>query len=224
MTWATAADIASVVSAGVAAAGLVSLFILWSQWRSEKAKAQQDQDDAKREQQMLSARDIGADLTAALDTLLESRSRLWADALDRPPADRVARAILATAAIRLTGVGLAKLSDAIHQAKRLEHRGRLDATLNLAKMVVPLVAKEDANLAAHMGAFDARYAKLEADTKAEVIKRELSRPEEDALAFLSIDGLVQTADVFMKLNDEVRRMNDRATELVSAIREAQGDA
>jgi hypothetical protein len=121
----------------------------------------------------------------------------------------VARSILAAAAIRATALTADRIESALALARSKGSGDELLRSIEFALSVLKTVGKEDLALISYLQDYDLRFSKLRDEVHEKLAKQAIIDAEHEILAFHSIDGLIQTSNVFLSLNDTVKDLRTK---------------
>ncbi|GAB5461089.1 hypothetical protein [Hoeflea alexandrii] len=222
--WEWAAQFGSFVGGVAAGGGFFGLYFVYRQWRDARAADQKEQEhrqqqeiDREAEKRQLALAKLADEISLSTDMLLIERSKLWAQALNRFPADTVARSVLAAAAIRTTLSTTNRIESALVLAKTKGFGDELLRSIQISLDVLQAVGKEDMSLVSHLQDYDLRFSKLRSENQQKLAKQPLTEAEHEMLAFHSMDGLIQTSNVFLALGEIVTDLGKKVDSLREEI-------
>lgn len=221
--WEWLSQVGSFLSGAAATLGLAGLYFIYLQWKdSRRAKVRAEEEQRTADLQ-LAVRKLVDEINLSSDMLLIERSKLWGQALNRNPRDFVARSVLAAAAVRTTLAATLRIETALTFARKNGLGGELLRSLDNALGILQLTGKEDLDLVRHLKDADARFLKLSADAHQRLRKEDLSEVEHEMLAFHSMEGLIQTSEVFLALEGSVQELGTKVTKLRDELSRNQQD-
>ena len=231
LTWEWAAQFGSFVGGVAAGAGLIGLVFLYFQWRDarkadQQAKDHRDREEERREtdERRLAMARLAEEITVSTNLLLVERSKLWAQALDRFPADIVARSVLAAAAVRTTISTTGRIEAALKFADSKGFGDELLRSIDVSLAVLGTIGKEDITLVNHLQDYDLRFSKLSSEIREKLAKQAKNEAEHEMLAFHSTDGLIQSSEVFMHLNASVTELGGKVRSLQEELERQKSKA
>ncbi len=224
LNWEWAAQFGSFVGGVATVVGLIGLFIVYRQWqdareadRAARQRRSKEQDEKNADERRLALARLAEEITLSTNMLLVERSKLWAQALDRFPADIVARSVLAAAAVRTTVSTTGRIESALKSAGSQGFGDELLRSIEISLGVLQTVGKEDLALVKHMQDYDLRFSRLSSEVHEKMAKQATTNAEHEMLVFHSMDGLIQTSQVFLSLNDTVTDLGIKVKSLKQEV-------
>lgn len=220
LNWEWAAQFGSFVGGVAAGAGLLGLYFVYRQWRDAHAAEQtanehrlREEKSRKNDELRMAEAKLVEEISQSINLLLVERSKLWAQALNRFPADIVARSVLAAAAVRTTVSTTDRITTALALAGSKGFGDELLRSIEVSIGVLKTVGKEDMALVKHLQDYDLRFSKLRGEVHTRMAEQVTTDAEHEMLAFHAMDGLIQTSNVFLSLNDTVTDLGAKVEKL-----------
>lgn len=168
---------------GVATAfGLVSLVIVWLQWRRTRALDRAEAERARNDEQRAIRMRLRVELNDATRMVLVDRPNLYRDAFSTQRTDFMTRGVLSASAIRLTRLAVQRLLAAFDEIAAIESDASTSAAIDLAATYVERAAMEDFRLLDHLDFHDS--------TVKDIVERKRTQEDWSAMDDLSDPALL----------------------------------